>query len=327
MIQELLPGLFQSKVPFPENPLRDINIYIIKGKERWLMVDNGMDLPVTWQELQADIKKIEMDLKSTDFFITHGHPDHCSNTGVLAAADAKVYLGHADLRILYYGNSAMQEKHIRRNKLMGVPEGNFFENNSFRPVHPMFEMAEKRGQQFISPEEGTEIQAGQYLFKCLHTPGHSPGHMCLYDAQKKLLLCGDHILQKITPGILPQDDNDNPLADYLQSLEKIKQLDIDLTLPAHRNIIKNVKARIESIEHHHEVRLNEILEILSQASLNPYQIASRMHWDVSYHNWEAFPIWQRMIATDEAEAHLRYLLNQNKIRVKYENEQAIYMMG
>jgi glyoxylase-like metal-dependent hydrolase (beta-lactamase superfamily II) len=325
MIQEILPGLFHSKVPFPENPLRDINIYIIKGKERALMVDNGMDLPSTWQELQADISQINLDLKQTDFFITHGHPDHCSNTNVLASTDAKVYLGREDLRMLYYGSAAMQERHARRNKKMGVPEGDFFENNSFRPVHPMFEMAEKRRQQFISPAEGMELQAGEYRFICIYTPGHSPGHVCLYDAHKKLLLCGDHILQKITPGILPQDDNDNPLADYLKSLEKIKKLEVELALPAHRSLIKNVKGRIESIEHHHAVRLNEILDILKETGLNPYQIASRMHWDVSYRNWEAFPIWQRTIATDEAEAHLRYLVSEGKIRVKNQNDQNIYL--
>jgi glyoxylase-like metal-dependent hydrolase (beta-lactamase superfamily II) len=324
MLEQILPGIFQIKVPFPGNPLKDINIYVIKGKNKSLMVDNGIDLPATRQELYDDIAKIGLDLKHADFFITHS-PDHCSNTPVLAGPESEIYIGRADVEMLSYGSSAMQERHARRNVILGVPEGNFFtEGNAFKPVHPMYELTVRRGWKFSTPEDGEMIQAGNYSFTCIETPGHSPGHLCLYEQKHKMLLCGDHILQKVTPVILPTAENDNPLKQYLASLEKIKKLDIALALPAHRGIISNVKERIRGIQHHHEIRLQEILDIIDQKKLTAYQIASAMHWDVSYKSWEAFPIWQRMIATSEAESHLRFLVAEKKISREIEIQPWLY---
>ena len=157
------------------------------------------------------------------------------------------------------------------------------------------------------------FKPGTIDFTCIETPGHSQGHLCLYEQDHKMLLCGDHILQKVTPVILPTGDEDNPLKQYLASLDKIKKLDIPLALPAHRGIISNVKERIRAIQHHHEIRLQEILNIIDQKKLTAHQIASAMHWDVSYKSWAAFPIWQRMIATAEAESHLRFLVEEKKI--------------
>jgi glyoxylase-like metal-dependent hydrolase (beta-lactamase superfamily II) len=252
MLEEILPALFQIKVPFPGNPLKDINIYVIKGKNKSLMVDNGIDLPATRQELCSDIAKIGLDLKHTDFFITHSHPDHCSNTSVLAGPDSEIYIGRTDVEMLSYGGAAMQQRHARRNLFLGVPEGNFFtEGNAFKPVHPMYELAVQRGWEFSTPEDGQTIEAGEYSFTCIETPGHSQGHLCLYELNHKMLLCGDHILQKVTPVILPTGDDDNPLKQYLASLEKIKKLEITLALPAHRGIIANVKERIRALQHHH----------------------------------------------------------------------------
>jgi glyoxylase-like metal-dependent hydrolase (beta-lactamase superfamily II) len=325
MLEQILPGLFQIKVPFSGNPLKDINIYVVKGNNKSLMVDNGIDLPESRQELYDDIARIGLDLKHTDFFITHSHPDHCSNTTVLAGLDSEIYIGQADVEMLSYGSAAMQARHMRRNLFLGVPEGEFFaEGNAFKPVHPMHELALQRSWKFNTIKDGEMIQVGDYTFICVETPGHSQGHLCLYEPEHKILLCGDHILQKVTPVVMPAGDDDNPLKQYLASLDKVKTLEITVALPAHRGIIHNVKERIRGIQHHHDIRLQEIINIIDQKRLTAYQIASAMHWDVSYKSWEAFPTWQRMIATAEAESHLRFLLGEKKIRRDTGNQPWLY---
>jgi glyoxylase-like metal-dependent hydrolase (beta-lactamase superfamily II) len=324
MLTEISPGLYQSKLPFQGNPLRDINVYIIKNQAQALMVDNGIDLAETRQELLKDIRQLDLDLAQTDFFITHGHPDHCSNTPFLAHPESQIYMGQADIEMLNYGSAEMQALHARRDKYMGLPEGDFFQDNSFKAVHPMHDQVVKDGRKISTRADGDIIKCGDYTFTCIETPGHSAGHLCLYEPNKKILLCGDHILQKITSVILPHYENDNPLREYLESLEKVLKLDINLALPAHRSLIPNAKERIKAIQHHHTVRLNEILTILSGNRLNTYQIAARMHWDVPYPNWEDFPLWQRVIATAEADAHLRYLMEKGRVRVDDSAQPAIY---
>ena len=66
------------------------------------------------------------------------------------------------------------------------------------------------------------------------TPGHSPGHLCFYEAGNRLMLSGDHVLPRITPNISfhPQAGPD-PLGDFLASLDKVGAYDVDEVLPAH----------------------------------------------------------------------------------------------
>jgi glyoxylase-like metal-dependent hydrolase (beta-lactamase superfamily II) len=324
MIEQILPGLFQVKVPFQGNPLRDINVYIIKDGDKSLMVDNGIDLPETRRELFDDIRKLGLNLEKTEFFITHSHPDHCSNTALLANLNSVIYMGKADIDMLSYGSLEMQEKLALQAAAWGLPEGDLLGGSAFKPVHPMFDFAVKRGWRLNSPVDGDVIKAGDYSFRCIETPGHSDGHICLYEPLKKIILCGDHILQDVTPVILTLSPDDNPLADYFSSLEKVYNLDIRLTLPAHRGVISDMQARIDAIKRHHQARLSEILSILDGKGLNPYRIASRMHWDVSYQSWEAFPIWQRMLATSEAEAHLHYLAWKHAVRKQVEGNLVLY---
>jgi len=89
-------------------------------------------------------------------------------------------------------------------------------------------------------------------------------------------------------------------------------------------VIHNFKERLSTIKKHHQKRLDEIVSIVTGSSLNTYQIARRMHWDVAYQSWEDFPLWQRMIASSEADAHLRYLTAQGRVLKCWQGQQAIY---
>jgi len=83
------------------------------------------------------------------------------------------------------------------------------------------------------------VGIGSYMFRCVETPGHSEGHICLYEPHAKILVSGDHILNDITPTVSLRSEHGNPLKEYLASLDKIEALEIDLALPGHREIFKN----------------------------------------------------------------------------------------
>ena len=76
---------------------------------------------------------------------------------------------------------------------------------------------------------GEEIPCGRFNFRVIWTPGHSAGHICLYDTRHKVLLSGDHVLPRITPSVgLHVRSTGNPLADYLDSLKLIGKLEAEL---------------------------------------------------------------------------------------------------
>jgi glyoxylase-like metal-dependent hydrolase (beta-lactamase superfamily II) len=161
--------------------------------------------------------------------------------------------------------------------------------------------------------DGDSIQAGLYHFRCVSTPGHTLGHMCLYEPRHRLLIAGDHILIDITPNIQCWSDAENPLKAYLESLDKVAGLDVTRTLPGHRRLMNDPRPRIAELQAHHRTRLAEVLAILAGGPRNAFEIAARMTWDIQADRWEDFPVAQQWFATGEALSHLRYLEEEGKI--------------
>jgi len=128
------------------------------------------------------------------------------------------------------------------------------------------------------------------------------------------IFSGDHVLYDITPHIESWNPKVNALKDYLNSLDRVKDLPVRIVLPGHRNFFTDLKSRIEEIKKHHENRVNEVIEILGTNSMNAYHIASKMTWDIDCENWEQFPAAQKWFAVGEAIAHLQYLENEGKIK-------------
>ena len=187
---------------------------------------------------------------------------------------------------------------------------NGFPENELREAiksHPGREFGSEWVPEINILQDGDEIIAGNYCFKCVSTPGHSLGHTCLYEPDKKILVAGDHILIDITPNIQCWSDDHNPLQNYLASLDKVNDMEIDLVLPGHRRLITHHRARIAELKEHHERRLREVLSILGDDARTAYQVASQMTWDLDCDSWEEFPGAQKWFATGEAIAHLRYL--------------------
>ena len=142
------------------------------------------------------------------------------------------------------------------------------------------------------------------------TPGHSAGHICLYDARNKVLLSGDHVLPHITPSVgLHVRTTSNPLADYLDSLRLIGRLEAELVLPGHGEPFQGLPERTDELLAHHQRRLEEIVHLLSKhagESMTGYEIASRMSWS-RRRTWDDLTGFERRMAVSEGLAHIELL--------------------
>lgn len=318
MIEEILPNLYRIEIPLPRNPLKYLNSYLIKGRERNLLIDTGFNQEECKTAMFEGLGKLEVNLEETDLFVTHLHADHTGLVSALVTDNSKVYCGEIDANLINRcvpsnccGLSHFLSEMHEILALHGFP---LQEIDNAIQEHPARKQNIGRKQDFSIVKENDTIEVGDYIFKCVETPGHSPGHMCLYETKKEILISGDHILDEITPIIKITKWASDPLGDFLNSLDKIYQMEISLTLPAHRRIIKNIYQRIYELKLHHESRLNEVLSILDNCKMNAYQVASKMTWDVKYTSWERFPATQKYFATTEAASHLIYLCNINKVR-------------
>ncbi|HHQ49313.1 MAG TPA: MBL fold metallo-hydrolase, partial [Acidobacteria bacterium] len=162
-------------------------------------------------------------------------------------------------------------------------------------------------------DDGDAVEAGGYRFRALHTPGHTPGHLCLWEGDRRLLVSGDHILGDITPNITSWSGVRDSLGDYLASLAATAKLDATLALPGHRRPIRDVAGRIAELVEHHERRLAEVEEILADGPQTVCEVAARMSWDIVARDFAAFPVAQKWFACGEASSHLDHLEVQGRV--------------
>jgi len=307
MVQEISRNLYKVEIPLPGSPLKSINSYMIKSPERNLIIDTGMNRTACREAMHKGLSELDIDLAKTDFFITHLHADHFGLVGGLVTKNSKVYFNKPDADIIYRSHwDEMFEAAGRHGFPREVLEA-ALQN------HPGRKYASELTFELTLLEDGDIVEIGDYRLRCVQTPGHTKGHMCLYEPDKKFLFSGDHILIDITPHIQAWSDDDNPLKEYLESLDKVSMLDIALTLPGHRRHIEDSTERIQELKEHHKHRADEVLAILEKGPQSAYQIASKMTWDINSPTWEEFPIMQQWFASGEAIAHIRYLEDEGKI--------------
>jgi glyoxylase-like metal-dependent hydrolase (beta-lactamase superfamily II) len=305
MYEELFPGFFKIITPLPNSPLKYLNSYIVKGPARFLIIDTGLNRPECLDQFLKAASELKLDLDKADFFITHMHADHVGLLGDLVRPTSTVYFNGPEIR--YFDPAEKEKSHRIRDA--------FFVANGYPEKEYRLALANNQGMlyglkskiDFTPLKEGSLLEVGDYCFRCIETPGHSPGHMCLYEPAKKVLVSGDHILNDITPHIAWWPEMENSLAQYLESLDKVDVLETNLVLPGHRVINKDHHARIKEIKQHHQKRLNEVILTLEDGEKTAFQIASKLSWDIKYDDWDDFPISQKYFAVGETIAHIKHL--------------------
>jgi len=322
MIEEVGTDLYRIEIPLPRNPLKALNSYAIKSPERNLIIDTGWNQQECMDAMQAGLKELEIDIRKTDFFITHLHTDHLGLVSSLVTDTSTIYFNQPEADRIKSG--IVLDDLMNFARLNGFPEK---ELQRIPHTHPGFKFRSKGPLSFHILKEGDTLRVSDYVFTCVETPGHSKGHMCLYEPNKKILVAGDHLLGDITPTISLLSDDWNPLKEYLESLAKVYQLDIELVLPGHREVFRNPKERIQELKDHHQKRLDEIIAILGKGRKNAFRVASQMTWDITYDSWDLFPVSQKWFAPGEAISHLKYLEEKGVIRKEIRRQKIIYLLN
>lgn len=314
-MREVYPNVFMEVFPLTNNPLREINIFVIKSPDLNMIIDTGFNNDENRGNMNDLIRNLELDLSKTILFLTHLHSDHVGLASYLQDLGiSKIYLPRVDGDLLKTGVTVegKQWQTILNNAhRQGLDIDNLDINQ-----HPGYKNRPQHMFDYVPVDVGDRLSIGYFNFVVIDEKGHTPGMVGLYDADKEVLFCGDHILGKITPNITDWgSDYGDSLADYLDRLQKIKELKIKHLFSAHRHLVEDVYARIDEIVKHHEVRLNEALELIRKYQpCSVRDLVIKMHWDIRAKDWNEFPQSQKWFAAGEAAAHVVYLLNKGLIK-------------
>jgi glyoxylase-like metal-dependent hydrolase (beta-lactamase superfamily II) len=163
-------------------------------------------------------------------------------------------------------------------------------------------------------EDGEVYAFDRWRLQAVWTPGHTPGHLCMYEPNLRLMFTGDHVLPHISPNVSLHADQEgtSPLSDFRDSLRKVADYDVDLALPAHEFTIPDLGARCAVLLHHHDARLEEVRDAIGNAPATAREISQRVKWNTG--PFDDFNIFMKRSALGETLSHLRLLQDEERVR-------------
>jgi glyoxylase-like metal-dependent hydrolase (beta-lactamase superfamily II) len=291
-------GLITISLPVPFE-LGSVNVHLIALEDGYLMVDAGHGTPQCLAALEAGLAQHRVEWTEIKrLFLTHAHPDHIGLTRhVVERSGARVSMHASDAehseQIASLGRPAIFQEAMR---IAGVPED--LQEKMLR------DLSHNRGDyqkiESYQPMEGGERIAVKHgLLEVVHTPGHAPGHLCLFSPEQRYLISGDHLLKATTPNISwrPKEDM---LARYLDSLELLKPLDVEWVIPSHGGLFAGHRRLVDQLTAHHEQRCQQILSFLKDESLTAQALVGGI-WP------RGLPPVHHHFAIMEVLSHLEYL--------------------
>ncbi|MBA3029988.1 MAG: MBL fold metallo-hydrolase [Desulfobacteraceae bacterium] len=169
---------------------------------------------------------------------------------------------------------------------------------------------------------GETIETGGFTLQVLHTPGHSPAHLCFYIPEEGLLFSGDTILGYGTSIISPPEGD---MADYMQTLETLAALDIKSICPAHGPVIdQRAPERIRWYIAHRRTRETLILEALKEGLSQIASITRRIYTeeDFKMHGLDLLPRAERTVL-----AHLQKLEKEKRVIQEIKDDGPHYFLA
>ncbi len=317
-------GITIHKMPVQAFPGWYVNSYLILDDQPSL-IDPGTAFSIA--ELEAQLKNVGFELADLKrIIITHVHYDHFMLAGyVKEKSGAAIYAHESTVDNIRYPVEKHDEYHVLFDRV-AVREG-----MSPEFLKAKIEQEKPREDQFIQMLKELDFELDRPVtdkigdWEVIHTPGHSPGHICVL--VDDFIFLGDHILSSTTPHQTPTDFGDgHGLQNYLDSLAKIKERTEAKKfhgLAGHEDDVPEVAARAAAIERFHQTRLDHILGLCGTEK-NAWEIMQQYYQSVNEREGNHVNIkGQEGMALTEILAHIEYLCSRGKLQ-KTERDGVVY---
>ena len=322
--REPAPGVFRLVLPLPFPGLDRVNAYLLTGGADTTLVDCGIYLPDEtddhgWSDVEAaldacgvavtDVKKL---------VVTHSHIDHYGMAATFVERSGCEMVMH---EAIDEDLAAYRDPEGTRARLRELFREHGVESEELDEL-TKFEDWRAFVSGFVEPhirvKGGEEVEIGPRTWEFVYTPGHSRSHVCMWSGSDGLLVSGDHLLPTITPHIdYRRGAEDDPLGDFLASLDTVEKLDPKLVLPGHGHPFEEGAERARVVERHHDRRLGAILQVVRKEPHTADEITDEI-FGTTLLNFE------RRLALGEALAHIRYLARRGEI-VRTEREDGTFV--
>jgi len=303
--REVISGIHMLELPLPFS-LGIVNVWLVSLESGWLLIDTGMQTDACFDALARALEGLSVEWRDIRrILLTHIHPDHMGLASrLIPLTGAPLDMHRADYELLNQIVDIDIHRQWEREILTtaGVPP----ECATWSFLRCLRSSGASSGSRRPSADWRRDHRLRARLFRNHLDPGHSPGHVCLYDRSRRVLISGDHILQHISPNIGWQPGRD-ALGEFLSSLDRIAALEVDLVLPSHGAPFSGHREWVRKTQEHHADRCARIVALVAGGADTAHLIAGQL-W-----NRHLSPFHYRF-AIFEVMAHLEYLERRGALR-------------
>ena len=276
--ERVIPGLWRLRLALPFPGVPHCNAWAIACDGGIVLVDTGMHEPGSMAELERAFDQVGLAVDDVRLVvITHAHTDHwgqaatiCDRTG----CEMWMHPNHEHGFASATDPDAVVARRVEIGRQSGVPESALV-----RYVERAKEMPSGIAR-VIEPDRelvaGVSVDSDLGVWQVYETPGHAPSHVCLYQAERRLLISGDHVLGRISLyfdyGWTP-----DPIGEFLGSLDVVDRLDARLALSGHGKPFLDVHGHVEGNRRLVRDRLDAVLGALEDGPRTALEITPAVH--------------------------------------------------
>ena len=156
------PDIYKIYVPLPNNPLKNLNCYVVKTEEKNLIIDTGFNLRECYDALSSGLKELEVNIAKSEMFLTHLHSDHTGLAPFVMNDDSVIYMSKIDYDYL---NNDSEEYSWNTLYRKYMSEG--FPREAIETLHksnPAEAYAAEKSFKAVTVKNNDKIKIGGYEF-------------------------------------------------------------------------------------------------------------------------------------------------------------------
>ena len=269
----MVPGIHRIALPLGIHGVLTVSTYLLSGDRRDTLVDCGVAAAVDdapepdgTGALSAGLAAAGSTIERLErLVVTHAHIDHFGLAGeVVRRSGGELWMHRrTELDLAKYADP---EEAVDRRAIMLADHGLYGHEltESSEGLRDWLPVMPSIGRPSTVLDGGERFVVGGREWEVVHTPGHSPGHVCLWNADERLLCSGDHLLRIVSPPVtFERGFEADPMGSYLASLEVVRSLAPEQVLPGHGTPFHDGARRAEAIAAGKRRRLAQVYDLIS----------------------------------------------------------------
>jgi glyoxylase-like metal-dependent hydrolase (beta-lactamase superfamily II) len=305
-------GIHRLQIPTPFAVGR-VNCYLIEDRPLTL-VDTGPNSGKSLDELDRQLSALGRSLEEIELVVlTHQHIDHLGLVEIIASRSG-AEVAAIDVVAPFienFGDDVELDDQFAASLMLrhGIPEDVV---TALRSVSRSFRAWGARAKVTRPLHDAEELRLRDRALEVQHRPGHSPSDTLFWDAERRILLCADHLIAHISSNPLisrPLDgsgERTQALVVYLESLKKTRELPAEIVLSGHGEPITDHVALIDERFEMHRRRAEKIHGLIAEQPRTGYELAQALFGDIA--------VTQAYLTLSEVLGHVDLLLNEGRVR-------------